>query len=82
MENNSKASYKDTFLQKTDFTARNGKTAYVRPEHHKKLTQIVQIIGDNKISMSELLDKILGHHFSEFQEQIKEEFQENYKSIF
>ncbi len=77
-----KKSYKNTYLQETDFIAREGKPVYVREEYHKKLFQIVQTIGANKVSVSDLLDNILENHFSKHKKQIRKEFEESYKPIF
>ncbi|MBS9767097.1 MAG: DUF3408 domain-containing protein [Flavobacteriaceae bacterium] len=82
MRNNRKKSYKDIYLQGTNFTAREGKTVYVREEYHKKLLQIVQTIGGNKVAISDLLDNILESHFSKNKKKINEEFEKNYKPIF
>ncbi|WP_410879822.1 DUF3408 domain-containing protein [Myroides sp. DW712] len=43
--------YIDTFLKEVSTKAKDGKTIYIRPEFHKKLTRIVQVIGENKISV-------------------------------
>lgn len=75
------SSYQEQFLQKSGLTARKGKTAYIRTEYHEILTRIVQVIGENKVAMSDLLDQILAHHFSEFEAEIKKSFNKKNKPI-
>ncbi len=73
--------YQELFLQKSHLTARNGKSIYIRPEFHQRLLRITQVIGDNQISISGYLDKILEHHFTEFETDIKKQFKDKYKPI-
>ncbi|MDM1507624.1 DUF3408 domain-containing protein [Myroides odoratimimus] len=78
----SKENYVDTFLKETSTRARDGKTVYIRPEFHKKLTRIVQVIGEDKVSIYTYLDNLLDNHFEEFSQTIVEKFNEKYKPIF
>lgn len=80
-KDNEQSSYQERFLQKSDLTARKGKTVYIRSEYHEILTRVVQVIGDNKVAISDFLDHILKSHFSEFEAEIKKQFKENYKPI-
>ncbi|WP_335338983.1 DUF3408 domain-containing protein [Myroides odoratimimus] len=54
----------------------------MRPEFHKKLNRIVQVIGENKVSVYTYLNNLLEHHFNEFEQQITTSFNEKYKPIF
>lgn len=78
----SKENYVDTFLKETSTRARDGKTVYIRPEFHKKLTRIIQVIGEDKVSIYTYLDNLLDNHFKEFSLTIVEKFNEKYKPIF
>lgn len=78
----SKDNYIETFLKETTTRARDGKTVYIRPEFHEKLTRIIQVIGEDKISIYGYLDNLLDHHFEEFTQTIVEKFNEKYKPIF
>lgn len=73
--------YESTFLRKTDSNARDGKTVYIKPEFHEKLTRIIQVIGEDKISIYAYLNNLLEYHFQEFGEQITRSYNEKYKSI-
>lgn len=75
------ADYENTFFKKTDTNARDGKTVYIRPEFHEKLTRIIQVIGDDKITIYAYLDNLLDHHFQEFSEQITKSYNDKYKPI-
>lgn len=76
------ADYETLFLSDTHGSARNGKSVYIRPEFHERLMRIVQVIGEDKISLYAYLDNILEYHFREFGEQIKKSFDDKYKPIF
>jgi TorA maturation chaperone TorD len=73
--------YEHLFLKSTDTAARNGKSVYIRPEFHERLTRIVQIIGEDKLTIYAYLDNILEYHFQQFGEQIIKSFNEKYKPI-
>ncbi|QHC84733.1 conjugal transfer protein TraB [Empedobacter brevis] len=75
------ADYESIFFKKTDTNARDGKTVYIRPEFHEKLTRIVQVIGEDKVTIYAYLDNLLDYHFQEFGEQITRSFNDKYKPI-
>ena len=74
--------YEKTFLKKSTTNARDGKTAYIRPEFHERLTRITQVIGEDKISIYAYLDNLLSHHFEEYAQQIIQSYNEKHKPIF
>lgn len=73
--------YESLFFKRTDTNARDGKTVYVRPDFHEKLSRIVQVIGEDKITIYGYLDNLLDFHFQEFGEQITKSFNDKYKPI-
>ncbi|SHM36777.1 DUF3408 domain-containing protein [Myroides odoratimimus] len=73
--------YESIFFKKSDTNARDGKTVYIRPEFHEKLTRIIHIIGEDKITIYAYLDNLLDNHFDEFAEQITKSYNEKYKPI-
>ena len=73
--------YESLFCKRTDTNARDGKTVYIRPDFHEKLSRIVQVIGEDKISIYGYLDNLLDYHFQEFGEQITKSFNDKYKPI-
>lgn len=73
--------YEIIFFRKPDTNARDGKTVYIRPDFHEKLSRIVQVIGEDKITIYAYLDNLLDYHFQEFGEQITKSFNEKYKPI-
>ena len=75
------ADYESTILKKSDTNSRDGKTVYIRPEFHEKLTRIIQVIGEDKISIYAYLDNLLDYHFQEFGEQITKSYNDKYKPI-
>lgn len=78
---NADSDYESTFFKKSETNARDGKTVYIRPEFHEKLTRIIQVIGEDKISIYAYLDNLLDYHFQEFGEQITRSYNEKYKPI-
>ncbi|MDM1036242.1 DUF3408 domain-containing protein [Myroides odoratimimus] len=73
--------YESTFFKKSDTNARDGKTVYIRPEFHEKLTRIIHIIGEDKITIYAYLDNLLDNHFDEFAQQITKSYNQKYKPI-
>lgn len=73
--------YESLFFKKPGTNARDGKTVYIRPDFHEKLSRIVQVIGEDKISIYAYLDNLLEYHFKEFKEQITISFNDKYKPI-
>lgn len=77
----SETDYESIFLRKAATNARDGKTVYIRPDFHEKLSRIVQVIGEDKITIYAYLDNLLEYHFQEFGDQITKSFNEKYKPI-
>lgn len=73
--------YKNDFLQPTEFLARDGKTAYICKEFHQNITNIVFMLGDGKITISDYLHNVLKEHFLNFGEDIKTMYNEKQKPI-
>ncbi|SDZ89961.1 Protein of unknown function [Porphyromonadaceae bacterium KH3R12] len=63
--------YKSTFLKPTGLVARQGKSIYISPDFHKRISRIVFILGDGKITLSDYLHNVLKHHFENFSDEIK-----------
>lgn len=77
----SEPDYGSIFFKRPDTNARDGKTVYIRPDFHEKLSRIVQVIGEDKITIYAYLDNLLNYHFQEFGEQITKSFNDKYKPI-
>ncbi len=75
------ADYESIFFKRSDTQARDGKTVYIRPDFHEKLSRIVQVVGEDKITIYAYLDNLLDYHFQVFGEQITKSFNEKYKPI-
>lgn len=74
--------YESIFFKRAETNARDGKTVYIRPEFHEKLFRIVQVIGEDKITIYGYLDNLLEFHFQEFGDQIIKSYNDKYKPIF
>ncbi|GAB6013462.1 DUF3408 domain-containing protein [Viscerimonas tarda] len=67
--------YKSAYIKKTDApAARLGKSLYIREEHHKRISHIVHIVGQGKITLYEYVDNVLNEHFKEYHEEIVNSF--------
>lgn len=75
-------SYENLFFRQGDTSAREGKSVYIRAEFHQRIARIVQVIGEDKISIYTYLDNVLQAHFEQYKQEITESFQEKYKPIF
>jgi hypothetical protein len=73
--------YESIFFKKPSTNARDGKTVYIRPDFYEKMSRIVQVIGEDKITIYAYLDNLLEYHFQEFGEQITTSFNDKYKPI-
>jgi len=80
-KNASEVDYEKLFFKNPDTNARNGKSVYIRPEFHERLSRIAQVIGEDKLTIYAYLDNVLEYHFQEFAEQITASFNEKYKPI-
>lgn len=75
------ADYEKLFFKRAETNARNGKSVYIRPDFHERLSRIVRVIGEDKITIYAYLDNLLEYHFQEFGEDITKSFNEKYKPI-
>ena len=72
--------YESLFIKESPLTARLGKTVYVRREFHDRILRITQVIGENRISLSDYIDNLIAHHFETFQEDISRLYREKNNS--
>lgn len=74
--------YEKVFFKRAETNARNGKSVYIRPDFHEKMSRIVQVIGEDKITIYAYLDNLLEYHFQEFGDQITKSYNDKHKPIF
>lgn len=77
----SEVDYEQLFFKRAETNARNGKSVYIRPDFHERLSRIVQVIGEDKITIYAYLDNLLEYHFQEFGDDIIKTFNAKYKPI-
>ena len=68
--------YRETFLKKTHYTARDGKQVYIPVVYHEKMLKIVQLICSNRVNISDLLCNMLEEHFRTYGEELKALYEE------
>jgi hypothetical protein len=71
-----KKDYVASFIKESNTVARQGKTVYVRKEFHERIQKIVQVIGNNEVSLFSYIDNVLAHHFDAFQEDISQAYRQ------
>jgi hypothetical protein len=74
--------YERLFIRNSPANTRSGKTAYIRKEFHERIIKIVQVIGDNEISLFSYLDNVLEHHFNTYKGDIVNLYNEHNANIF
>lgn len=79
---NNQENYESLFIKETNLTARLGKSAYIRKEYHERILKIIQVIGENEVSLFSYLDNVLTHHFQTFQNDITEIYKQKNKGLF
>lgn len=73
--------YEEIFFRNPDTSARHGKSVYISPEFHERLSRIVQVIGEDKLTLYAYLNNVLVYHFQEFGDDIIKSFNDKYKPI-
>jgi hypothetical protein len=68
--------YMTVFIKESNTVARLGKTVYIRKEFHDRIMKIIQVIGDNEVSLFSYIDNVLAHHFDAFQEDISQAYRQ------
>jgi hypothetical protein len=76
------AEYEAIFFVPAGISARTGKSVYLRKAHHDKIMKIIQVIGNNETTIFSYIDNVLKHHLETYQDEIKELYDKNNKSIF
>jgi len=77
-----KEDYCGQFFKIPNTRASKGKSVYVRQEHHETFNRLIGIMGIDKLTIYAYLDNIIEYHFQEFEELIREIYNENYKPLF
>jgi len=62
--------YRSAFLKPTTFKARDGKSVYISSDFHEKVSRIVFMLGDGKITLADYLYNVLKQHFEDFADEI------------
>lgn len=69
--------YESLFLVESDISTRSGKLVSIREKYHKRIAEIVKVIGEKEVSIFSYIDNVLSHHFDTFQNEITELYQKN-----
>lgn len=74
--------YKKIFFRETLIVARSGKTVYICKEHHERTVKILHVIAKNDVSLFSYIYNVLEHHFTTYQEDITELYDNNIEKVF
>jgi hypothetical protein len=77
-----KQDYETLFIRDSNMTARLGKTVYIRKEFHDRIQKIVQVIGENELSLFSYIDNLIANHFDMYQDDIVRLYNQKNNSIF
>lgn len=55
-------SYKAEILKQTGMATAGGGQAYMRPEYHDRITEIIALFGENGMTVEDYLDNVLTAH--------------------
>lgn len=61
-------SYKAEILQQTGMATAGGGQAYMRPEYHDRISEIITLFGEDGMTVEDYLDNVLTAHFAQCQE--------------
>ena len=81
IQENRKEQFQRLFMVNRFPSGRTGKVVYLRPEYHERLLRIIQLPGEEKITLYSYIDNIMEHHSREFGEDIKDYFNDRNKPI-
>lgn len=77
---NSRNGYIDKFMNKADFTARNGKQVCIREETHERIMKFVSVVGKGQTNVASFIENIINEHFNIHYAEIKAAFDEGLKA--
>lgn len=76
------ADYQSLFIHESSIAARSGKTVYICKEHHERIIKILHVIAKNDVSLFSYIYNVLEHHFTTYQEDITELYDNNIEKVF
>ncbi len=63
-------SCKAEILKKSGIMTDPNGQAYLRPEYHDRISEIIALFGDNDMTVEDYLDNVLAEHFTQFKNAI------------
>lgn len=77
---NCRNGYIEKFMNKADFTARNGKQVCIREETHERIMKFVSVVGKGQTTVASFIENIINEHFNIHNAEIKAAFDEGLKA--
>jgi hypothetical protein B2_21071 len=58
------------YLRKSGVKAKDGKLAYISQENHSRISMIVNVLGEGRLTIADYLENVLAEHFRLQREEI------------
>ncbi|MCS3352803.1 DUF3408 domain-containing protein [Bacteroides uniformis] len=58
------------YLRKSGVKAKDGKLAYISRENHSRISMIVNVLGEGRLTIADYLENVLAEHFRLQREEI------------
>lgn len=71
--------YEELFFKVSSESARLGKGITIRPEFHNNISRILQLVGDNQVTLFSYIDNILANHFELYKAELNELYDKKYE---
>lgn len=62
------------FLKKSGIKARDGKQVYISQANHRRVTAVVNSLGNNDLTIADYLENVLNEHFQSYRDEINRMF--------
>ena len=69
--------YKAEILKKSGIVTNKGGKAYVRPEFHQRMEELVSLLAEEGMTVEDYLDNVLAQHFAQFGDAIDASFEQH-----
>jgi DNA-binding ferritin-like protein (Dps family) len=68
--------YKAEILKKSGIVTNKGGKAYLRPEFHQRMEELVSLFAEEGMTVEDYLDNVLAQHFAQFGDAIDASFEQ------
>ena len=69
--------YKAEILKKSSIVTNPNMRAYVRPEYHRRMEEIIGLFAEKGMTVEDYLDNVLTGHFAQFHNETEASLKQN-----